>query len=345
MNNFGRSLAGLATCAALLSGWTAVAAPPPAATSLDKCQDTVRNEGKKFVENTIAAVGICLKGVAGDVIKKNVAISASTSAKCVAQFRKIYDSRGAGKSLEEKLRAKVDAKCVPGNPNVTHNINDITGNAGGSAGVQPINTNNIQTWCKHFGGTGSIATVADWENCMEVSSVASLIGSFNCEAAAAIATQYPRAAEWLAALTTPLINMNAVVPPATDLNKTSDAVTGATNFLALIDPDGDLIPNPRCGGEGVVCKQACCYVENLAAPPDTECYEYTGPPAQVNAFLFNCDGGAGPPGVPGSLPVGSLVNTGVVGPCIAGPTFAFPCIPGPPPGANMYVIPQDSSCP
>ena len=351
MNNFRRSLVGLAGCAALLAGGAAMALPPPPpppATSLNTCQDKVRTEGKTFVQNTIAAVAACLKAVSGDVIKKNVAISLVTSKTCVMQFRKIYDSRGAGKSLEEKLRAKVDAKCVPGaNPNVTHNINDITGNPGGLA-LQPINTNNIETWCKHFGGSGSIATVADWEDCMAVSSVGSLIGSFNCEAAAAIATQYPRAAEWLNTLTgtpgPPPMYMWAVVPPATDLTKTSDAVTGATNFLGLIDPDGDLIPNPRCGGEGVACTPSCCYVVNLAEPPDTECFQYTGPAAQAAAFKANCDSGM--PGAPGSLPVGSMVNFGLGGPCVAAPApFLTPCVPGPPGFGNLHIIPQDSSCP
>ena len=337
MNNFGRSLAGLATCAALLSGWTAMAAPPPPppATSLNTCQDKVRSEGKTFVQNTIVAVAGCLKAVAVDVIKKNVAISLATSKTCVSQFRKIYDTRGLGKSLEEKLRAKVDPKCVPGaNPNVTHNINDITGDPGGLA-LQPIDTNNIETWCKHFGGGGSIVTVTDWEDCMVGSP--SMVGSFNCEAAAAIATQFPRAAEWLAALTTPLMNMNLVAPPATDLNKTSDAVAGANLFKGLIDPDGDLIPNPACGGEGVLCTQACCYVENVAIGPpgDVTCFEYTGPVAQSNAFKGMCNAGA-------SL-FGSMARTAVGAPCAAAPSpiFGLPCI-GPP---ALVIIPPDATCP
>jgi len=49
--------------------------------------------GKKFVQNTVNAVGICLKRVAVDVIQNNVAITAAASATCVAQFRKINDTR------------------------------------------------------------------------------------------------------------------------------------------------------------------------------------------------------------------------------------------------------------
>jgi len=328
MNNFGRSLAGLATCAALLSGGTAMAAPPPQ-TSLNTCQDTVRTEGKKFVQNTIAAVAGCLKAVAVDVIKKNVAISLATEETCVTQFRKIWDTRGLGKSVTEKLRAKVYAKCLPGNPNVTHNTNDITGDPGGSA-PQPIKTRNIDTWCEHFGGDGSIDSFDEWENCM-----AGSVGSFNCEAAAAIFTQFPRAAEWLATLTTPG-NMDSVLPPADDPGRTLDAVTGANLFKILIDPDGDGIPNPTCGGEGVACTQACCYVENVAVGPggDVTCFEYTGPVAQVNAFKAMC---AGPSFF------GTMTRTALGAPCAAAPSpvFGLPCNVPP----ALVIIPPDATCP
>ncbi len=279
--------------------------------------------------------GPALKAVAKDVIKNSGAITAATSSTCVAQFRKINDTRTPSKSLAQKLRDKIDSKCVPGfTSNVTHSLNDITGHVAGGV-TEKIRTANIDTWCKHFGGGGSIDAVADWEDC--------IITSHNCDVAAAIAAQFPRAGEWLTTLQSPG-NMPAVPTPTSDTGRTSDAVAGANLFAGLIDPDGDGIPNPTCGGQGVACSTACCYVENLAVPPDTECFEYTGPPAQATAFKVNCDWGV-PGGAPGSRPAGSMLNTWLGGPCAAGPFFGTPCVPGGPLVGNLHVMPSDSSCP
>src|SRR5262249_13827302 len=135
-----------------------VSALPPPATSLNTCQDKVRSEGGKYEKSVIAAVSTCLKAVAIDVIKNNVAITAATSAKCVKQFRKINDTRipPADVDFEAKLRAKVDSKCVPGfTPSQTHMIDDVTDHGLGLA-PQHLKTANMDTWCKHFGGDGSI---------------------------------------------------------------------------------------------------------------------------------------------------------------------------------------------
>jgi len=120
--------------------------------------------------------------------------------------------------------------------------------------------------------------------------------------------------------------------------------------------DGVIDPGEACDGLALgactvgcqadctcTCETACCYVENLAAAPDTECFEYTGTPAQVAAFGANCSGGV--IGVPGSLPVGSMVNSTLPGPCLAGPLFGMGCIAGPPGFGNLHVMPPDSSCP
>jgi hypothetical protein len=328
MNNFGRLLVGLATCAALLAGRTATAAPPPA-TSLNTCQDKVRTEGKKLVQNTVAAVGTCLKLVSVDVIKNNVAVSSATATECVKQFRKIYDSRTgtANKSLKQAFRNAVDKKCVPGiTVNVTHSLGDVTGKAAGL--TEQIETMELDTWCKHFGGDGSIDTVAEWEDC--------IIASHECEAAAAIAAQYPRAPEWLTDVRTPML---AVPTPVADTGKDTDAVAGLDSVDAAIDSDGDDEPDITCGG-ATVCSPTCCYVENVPGPigPETTCFEYMGPPALSNTFKANCVGGSvpGPPGVPGSQ-----IFTALGAPCIAGPNFFIPCV-GPP---NKVVIPPDSSCP
>jgi len=96
------------------------------------------------------------------------------------------------------------------------------------------------------------------------------------------------------------------------------------------------------------CPTACCYTENLAAPPETECFEYTGTPTQVAAFMASCTNGGPPIGSPGSLPFATTLNSAVPVACLAGPPgpiFGFPCIAGPPGGGNLHFIPPDSSCP
>ena len=305
---------------ALFVATHALAAPPPPETSLNTCQDKLRIEGKKFVNNTVTAVSNCLKKVAIDLIKNNSAITATTSKVRVTEFRKLNDTRVVDKSIEEKFKQNVDKKCDSGSPNVTHTINDITAHLGGG-GAEKINSVNSDTWCKHFGGDGSIDTVAEWEDCQ--------VASFNCQVAAAIASQYPRSAEWLTALIAPLSNMNLVVPPVADPTKTSDAVSGASDMRDLIDPDGDGIPSPRCGGEGVACVSGCCYVENVAAggAPDAQCFEYTGTAAQIATFLKNCTNGIAPPAffVPGSIPAGNMINSSVPFACLApSPLFGTP---------------------
>jgi hypothetical protein len=103
------------------------------------------------------------------------------------------------------------------------------------------------------------------------------------------------------------------------------------------------------------CPTACCYVESFAPPPgDTQCFEYTGTPAQVLAFQTNCTNGVAPPaiGVLGSIPFGTMANSNVgaapvAAPCAGtvSPIFLTPCLPGPPGVGNLHVIPPDSSCP
>lgn len=96
-----------------------------------------------------------------------------------------------------------------------------------------------------------------------------------------------------------------------------------------------------------MCERACCYVEDLAMPPETECFQYEGNPAQVIAFGLACNagGGLGAPPAPGSIPAASLYNSARLGACSASPTFGFPCLSGPPGAGNLHVLPSDSTCP
>jgi hypothetical protein len=108
-------------------------------------------------------------------------------------------------------------------------------------------------------------------------------------------------------------------------------------------------PNCTC-----MCETACCYVEQPPLPPakpapDAECFEYSGNPAQVAAFIGGCTNAGPAAGVPGSLVPPFLVNSaGALGPCAPGPpspVFGLPCIPGPPTVGNLHILPSDSTCP
>lgn len=301
-------------------------AVPAPEVSLNTCQEKVRTEGKKFVQSTVNAASTCLKHVAVDLIKNSGVISTATSKTCVTQFRKLKDTRVNDQSIEEKFKRNVDKKCEPGfSASVTHALNDITAHAGGGV-TEKIKSVNIDTWCKNFGGDGSIDSVPEWQDC--------LVASLNCQAAMAIGVEFPRAVEWLTTLTTPLLHMNAVGSPSGDPSRTSDAVAGASDFRDLIDPDGDGIASASCGGEGVACVTACCYVENPAAgpPADVNCFEYTAPSDAVDLFSLACVG-------PGTA--GFQIKTAVAGVCVAGPAFGTSCS-GPP---AKVTLPADSRCP
>ncbi|MBI5506170.1 MAG: hypothetical protein HY899_15350 [Deltaproteobacteria bacterium] len=121
--------------------------------------------------------------------------------------------------------------------------------------------------------------------------------------------------------------------------------------------DGVISPGEDCDGAALgsctvgcqsdctcTCETACCYMENTAAPPDTECFEYQGTPSQVTWFINSCNPGGMPP-APGSLPAAATLNSAVLGPCQAGPMFGFSCIAGGPGAGNLHVMPAESTCP
>jgi hypothetical protein len=99
------------------------------------------------------------------------------------------------------------------------------------------------------------------------------------------------------------------------------------------------------------CETACCYVEQpplapAKPPPDAECFQYSGNPAQVLAFETACTGVGPAVGVPASLAAPFLLNSSfITGPCGVSPVFGFPCIPGPPTVGNLHILPSDSTCP
>jgi len=210
--------------------------------SLNACQGAVRMATATFVKGKVAAIGMCLQAVSTQVVKNNAGTANGAAAVCVTQFRKLSDSRHLGRSLGEKLSAAIRRKCDPTQPGITHTLADILGSGAGVP--QPLDVEDLNAWCTHFGGDGALGSVQEWSDCISASA--------ECSVAAAIATQYPRALEWLALARTA---MQTVPPPASDAARTSDAVSGLDAVKAEIDgPNNDNIASIQCGsscGDGV----------------------------------------------------------------------------------------------
>ncbi len=177
------NLVGWMVAATVLYGTTAQAGPTESA--LNRCQRTVGIEGRNYVQNYVKAAGACLQKVSIDLVQKNgVTPGTGTASTCVAQYRKIYNSRGLGKSLEEKLARKITMACSSG----AFAPDDVIGSP--LPGVQePLDAKNLAAYCQHFGGDGTVDSVEKWRDCV--------VAAHTCAARAALATQYPRAIEWL----------------------------------------------------------------------------------------------------------------------------------------------------
>jgi hypothetical protein len=220
----------LVVAVALLSSVHAARAVTEQA-SLNKCQAKVKTAAERYAAGYSKAVGTCLQAISREIIQKNASDPSGAAKTCVAQFRKLNDSRNAGKSLGEKLAAAIDKKCASG----THTLADILGTG---AGVPvPAAVERLEAWCQNFGGSGSITTLQQWIDCVAASHA--------CSAQQTIATEYPRAIEWLGDVR-PF--MNEVSPPSSDPTAASDAVAGLDAVMAAMDPDNTGQSNFLCGG-------------------------------------------------------------------------------------------------
>ena len=189
----------------------------PVETSVNRCQLTAQKEVQKYAKYRLAAIDSCLGKAANEVLSKDRDISRAVPL-CITQFRKLYDSRGLGKGLEEKLRSKIAAKCVPGNPPVQHTLGDVIGV--GASVTQPIQVNNLDTFCPQFGGDGSVDDVNERVDCM--------VDGIKTAQEILVVVQYPRAFEWLAALTTAF---GTATPPNSDPTKVQDALVAIQNVF------------------------------------------------------------------------------------------------------------------
>jgi len=199
----------------------------------------VKAATQQFVTNKMAAIGGCLQAVSTQIVKNDKPDASGAAAICVTSFRKLHDGRSLGKQLSDKLAAAITKKCAPGQPSVTHTLADILGSGAGVP--QPLHAENLNAWCSHFGGDGSIDSVNEW--------IACLTAAAECDVDSALATQFPRVLEWLNLAHGA---MQMVVPPATDSTKVSDAIAGLTAVQAELDPNNDDVVRLQCGS-----RQSC----------------------------------------------------------------------------------------
>jgi hypothetical protein len=269
-------------------GTVAVASPPPAQVSLNNCQNAVKTSTATFIKGKVAAIGTCLQQVSTEIVKNNHS-AGNAAATCVTQFRKINDTRGAGKSLKEKLLASIVKKCDPSQPGVTHALADVLGSGAGVP--EPLKVENIDAWCTYFGGDGSIGSAQEWVDCIAASA--------ECSVEAAISTQYPRALEWLA-LVKP--SMESLTPPLSDTNKIWDAVAGLDAVKAAIGgtpTDGS--PSIQCGASPAICgngvaetSEACDGTDLAGQTCQGLGYTLGGTLACATGCTFNVSGCSGP---------------------------------------------------
>jgi hypothetical protein len=218
--------------------WVGVARGLPSErASLNNCQNAVRTAAASFVKGKVSAIGTCLQAVSKQLIQNDGGDASGAALTCVKQLRKLNDSRGLGKSLPEKLTAAIQKGCDPAlNPKLTHTLADVLGPGAGVS--QPIDADNIASWCANFGGNGSIASIQDWLSC--------ILNAQECGADMQISTQYPRALEWLAAVRPA---MNNVTPPSGDPSKVTDAVAALDEVRTSLQGGGSgNVPHFGCGG-------------------------------------------------------------------------------------------------
>lgn len=221
-----RILALLAFIASALT--PALPAVAQAGRSLDKCQATVAKESAKYARALGDVVGKCLQEASTEVVV-NGGSAGDAAARCTKLLAKVADSTRPDKTLAGRFDAKVGKACDPAvNPGLAHAEADIY-----TIGATRISAANLDDFCRAFGGDGSIDDFDEWRDCVR--------SATECVAYQSVATQYPRALEYLAPINAAIASL-----PATQ------ATTDALAALQAIETDiegstDDDRPELACG--------------------------------------------------------------------------------------------------
>jgi hypothetical protein len=199
-----------------------------AASDLAACQRVVASASAKHLQAVTKAVDACLKKVSAKTIAGGLDVTAAANASattCATAFRKIRNAAMPRKQLATLFDARVDRACDPtANPALAHAEADTW-----TVGSTTLGSASLGSYCRHFGGSGSIASFAAWRDCLR--------SATECQARQMIAARWPRALESLAALKVAL----AALPDA------ADALAALTAFDAALEGtrDDDL-PEADC---------------------------------------------------------------------------------------------------
>lgn len=212
-----------------LSVFVAVpAGATPPAQSLARCQRTVAEEGQQFVTRVQQVVGRCLEAAADESLRRERPVVDDAALTCVNALGEIARTRG-DLGVQPRLEDRIARWCTPGQPDVTHTAADVLGTS--PVVGQPIDAQRLGALCAGFGGDGAIDTVAEWLDCV--------VASHWSAAATAIATEFPRALEWLDELR-----------PAVLGSAGSDAVAALDRLAAEIEASGRGAPSPALPATG-----------------------------------------------------------------------------------------------
>ena len=200
---------------------------------LDACQTAVAQSGAKYVDSVVKAVGSCLSGMSKAVVGDGATVQAaatSTAKACVTALRKLENSAKPSSALAAVFESSVDAKCDPVvNPKLQHAAADTY-----TVGPRTLGAESLAAACGSFGGEGVIGSFGAWRSCLRAAA--------DCQARQAIALQWPRALEHMAALKTAL----AARPPASDRD---DALAALRALDAALEGSvDDDVPETTCGG-------------------------------------------------------------------------------------------------
>src|ERR1043166_4452134 len=105
----------LATLIALQVGATQAHALSAAA-SLARCEQLVGKEATKFERGSMKAMERCFQALVNAVVPRGLtpaAAAAAAAPACAREFRRL-DEGGHGRSLAEKMAARIAARCDPG---------------------------------------------------------------------------------------------------------------------------------------------------------------------------------------------------------------------------------------
>ncbi len=224
-----RSLCLRTSVAALAFALCAVPASAQPESSLEKCQKEAAKRSQKFADSVVKVMGKCLQAASKNLIKEGDADVSGAAKTCSSQMRKLLNTETPSKTLYEKTKAKITKRC--NSPSTAHTANQVLSLT--PVGVaEGIEASRLSGYCASFGGDGTVDTVEEWIDCQLLAAM--------CHARQQIASQFPRALEWLPEL-------EADVTALGTAQKFIDAANAIGELNDALDGNGDLALDLNCG--------------------------------------------------------------------------------------------------